>query len=199
MTNKNSLTRGEGLLENFLAKQRSRKANSFISREQRKGRVLDVGCGSYPYFLVSTKFEEKYGIDPSVNANFVKNQRIYLSKTDVSKKKLPFKDNFFDVVTMLAVFEHIDQNKLKFVLEEIKRVLKKNGNLIITTPSPWADKLLHLMANFGLISSEEIHEHKHNHSGGRIIDILVKAGFKKGNIDNGYFEIYMNMWFTASK
>lgn len=194
-----NLTRGNGLLEEFLVKQRAQKANSFISSKQRRGRVLDIGCGSYPFFLVSTKFEEKYGMDPSVNANLVKGKNIYLSKADVSKNKLPFKDNHFDVITMLAVFEHIEHDKLNFVLTEIKRVLKKDGIFIITTPAPWADKLLHFMGRFGLISSEEIHEHKHNHPKERIEDILIGAGLEKRKIRSGFFEIYMNMWFTVSK
>jgi ubiquinone/menaquinone biosynthesis C-methylase UbiE len=194
-----NLTRGTGLLEEFLARQRARKANSFISKEQRKGRVLDIGCGSYPFFLVSTKFKEKYGMDPSVSVNLVKNQKIYLSKTGVSKKKLVFKDNYFDVVTMLAVFEHIEHDSLNFVLNEIRRVLKKNGVFIITTPAPWADKLLHFMSIFGLISTEEIHEHKHNHPKEKIEVILAQAGFEKGKIRSGFFEFFLNMWFTASK
>lgn len=194
-----NLTRGTGLLEGFLARQRANKANSFISKQQREGKVLDIGCGSYPFFLVSTKFEEKYGMDPSVNLSLVKDKNIHLTKTEVSKKKLPFVDNNFDVITMLAVFEHIEHDRLNFVLGEIKRVLKNNGILIITTPASWADKLLHFMARFGLISSEEIHEHKHNHPKEKIERILVEAGFKKEKIKSGFFELYMNMWFTAGK
>lgn len=192
-------TRGTGVFEVFLARQRARKANNLISKELGRGKILDIGCGSYPFFLVSTKFKEKYGIDPSVNVGLVKNKNIYLSKEDVSRNKLPFKDNYFDAITMLAVFEHIEQDKLNFVLGEIRRVLKKNGVFIITTPASWADKLLHFMANFGFISSEEIHEHKHNHPKEKIEGILVEAGFKKRKIRSGFFELFMNMWFTASK
>lgn len=195
----NHYTRGAGILEVFLAKQRASKANSFILEEQRRGKILDVGCGSYPYFLSNTNFKEKYGMDPSVNTDLVKNQNIYLNNTDVTKNKLTFKDNYFDVVTMLAVFEHIEHDKLNFVLTEIRRVLKKDGIFIITTPAPWSDKLLHVMARTGLISKEEIHEHKHNLSKQKIEGILVEAGFKKRNIRSGFFEIYMNMWLTAIK
>jgi len=194
-----NLTRGEGLLEEFLAKQRASKANSFISNIQRKGKLLDIGCGSYPYFLISTKFKEKYGIDPSVNISLVKEKNIYLSKANISKKKLPFENNYFDVVTMLAVFEHIEHDNLNFVLSEIKRVLKKNGIFIITTPAPWSDKLLHIMAIFGLISSEEIHEHKTHHSRSEILSILIKSGFSGEKIKEGFFEFFMNMWFTSIK
>lgn len=192
-------TRGTGVFEVFLARRRAGKANNLISKELRTGKILDIGCGSYPFFLVSTKFKEKYGIDPSVNVSSVKNKNIYLNRQDVSKEKLPFKDNYFDAITMLAVFEHIEQDKLNFVLGEIRRVLKKNGVFIITTPASWADKLLHFMARFGLISSEEIHEHKHNHPKGKIEGILLSSGFEKRKIKSGFFELYLNMWFQAKK
>ena len=191
-----SVTRGHGLLEGFLAKKRSSMANKLL-KNAKKEKILDIGCGSYPYFLLSSNFKEKYGIDPSLK--LVSNKKLKLLKKDATKQKLSFADNFFDVVTMLAVFEHIDGKKLNSLLKEIRRVLKGNGVLIITTPSSWSDKLLHNMAKIGLISSEEIHEHKHNHRKKKIEDIILEAGFEKERIRSGYFEVYMNMWFTAGK
>jgi len=55
------------------------------------------------------------------------------------------------------------------------------------------------MAKFKLISSEEIHEHKHNHQRKKIEDFLENAGFKKKNIKSGFFELGFNMWFKATK
>ena len=193
------VTRGSGLLEVFLAKKRARLANGLITKNHRKGRILDVGCGSYPYFLTTTKFKEKYGIDPSLDLSLVKDAGIILKKIKINKNTLPFKNNYFDVVSMLAVFEHIEHNYLIVVIKEIRRVLKKDGVLIITTPSPWSDKLLHKMAVVGLISSEEIHEHKHNLSKSKIENLLAETGFEKSKIKSGFFELYMNMWFTAKK
>ena len=197
-----SLTRGFGLLENFLAKRRANQANKLIGRDHNKIRVLDIGCGTFPYFLVSSNAKEKYGIDPSVNSSLLKKnekKNLFLNKIKVGKQRFPFKDNFFDVITMLAVFEHIEHDKLSYVLGEIRRTLRRGGIFIITTPAPWSDKPLHFLANFGLISPEEIHEHKHNHPKEKIEGILMEAGFEKRKIRSGFFEIYMNMWFTASK
>ncbi len=193
------VTRGSGLLEVFLAKKRAKLANSLISKSHRSGRILDVGCGSYPYFLTTTKFKEKYGIDPSVDLSLVEDAGIILKKIKIGKIAFPFKDNFFDTVTMLAVFEHIENDELQFVLKEIYRVLKKGGDFIITTPAPWSDKLLHFMARTGLISKEEIHEHKHNLSRARIEVIINSGKFNKINIKSGYFELGFNMWFKSIK
>ncbi len=194
----NKFTRGDGLLESFLAKKRAERANKLIPTGARKGKILDIGCGSYPYFLLSTEFSQKYGIDPSLSGTY-SDSKIHLKKTKLSGEKLAFGSNFFDVVTMLAVFEHIDYEYLTNVLSEINRILKKDGILIITTPAPWSDKILHITARTGLISSEEIHEHKHNHPNSKIISLLVKAGFKKQKISSGFFELGLNMWFSAVK
>lgn len=195
----NSYTRGSGLLENFLAKKRTDKANSFILKSFRKGRVLDIGCGTYPFFLINTDFNEKYGVDPSLKLSKIKDKNLNLKVFDVTSGRLPFKDDFFDTITMLAVFEHIDNKKLNFVISQARRVLKKNGILIITTPAPWSDKILHLMAKYKLISAEEIHEHKHNYSNSKIKDIIKDAGFKKDKIRSGFFEFRLNMWFVVKK
>ncbi len=192
----NHYTRGSGLLEGFLAKKRTARANSLL-KQVRNGKILDIGCGSYPYFLLNNHFTEKYGIDPSLKNTKLKN--IELKNLDVTKSKLPFRDNFFDAVTMLAVFEHLDHGKINFVLKEINRVLKKDGALVITTPSPWSDKILKNMARLDLVSKEEIHEHKHNYSKSKIVDIIKDAGFKSNKIKSGFFEFYLNMWFTAIK
>ena len=195
----NSFTRGSGLLEKYLTKKRAVLANGFIKSELRKGRILDIGCGFYPYFLINTNFKEKYGLDPSINLKLLENKNLQIKKAKVDGLKMPFKNNYFDVVTMLAVFEHIDKEKLVPVLKEARRILKKNGLLIITTPAPWADILLHNMAKVGLISSEEIHEHKHNKKKSHITDIIKESGFEEDKIKSGFFELYMNMWFTSIK
>ncbi len=191
-----NFTRGAGLLEKLLSEKRAQKANEFISNSSRMGSILDIGCGFYPHFLVSTKFKNKFGIDPAVNVQI---KGIKLQKIDIAKEKLPFKNNSFEVVTMLAVFEHIEKDRLIFALKEINRVLKPKGKLIITTPSPWSDKLLHHMARFGLISSEEIHDHKSHYNQSKILDIIESSNFNRGKIKRGYFEAYLNMWFVVEK
>ena len=60
---KPNYTRGGGLLEPALARYRANMANKLIPEQLRSGRILDVGCGSYPYFLSHTAFAEKYAID----------------------------------------------------------------------------------------------------------------------------------------
>ncbi len=195
LINMSNFTRGSGLLEGFLAKKRASKANELIGSNTREGKILDIGCGSVPYFLENTKFREKFGIDPSLESANIKG--IKLIKGDFVKGSIDLPKNYFDIVTMLAVFEHIDNENLDPVLKNILSLLTSNGKLIITTPAPWADKLLHVMAYVGLISKEEIHEHKHNHKRKSIEEMLRQNGFR--NVKSGFFELGLNMWFIAIK
>lgn len=195
LINMSNFTRGSGLLEGFLSRKRATKANELIGDNVHKGKILDIGCGSVPYFLKNTKFKEKYGIDPSLKS--INSEGIKLIKGDFVKGSFNLPKNYFNIVTMLAVFEHIDNESLGPVLKNILSLLASNGKLIITTPAPWADKLLHVMAYVGLISKEEIHEHKHNHKRKSIEEMLRQNGFK--NVKSGFFELGFNMWFSAEK
>jgi len=193
------MTRGYGLFESLLAKQRAEKANKLIPTRLRSGRVLDIGCGVFPHFLMSTQFREKYGVDESVNKNFVKDKSITIKKINVGKIKLPFKEKFFDVVVMLAVFEHIEEKVLPAVLKEVNRVLNNNGVLIITTPSPWSKIPLWLFSRLRLVSKHEIDDHKHAFYPKAIKSYISGAGFSGKKIKSGFFETFMNSWFIAKK
>ncbi|GAG35560.1 unnamed protein product, partial [marine sediment metagenome] len=133
------MVRGYGPLDSFLAKQRYKAARRQIKSAQKNGRILDIGCGSYPLFLLNADFTEKYGLDKVVETateERAKQQGIVLISHDIeNEEKLPFGDNFFDVVSMLAVFEHIEPGKLVKIHKEIYRILKPGGMYIMTTPA----------------------------------------------------------------
>jgi len=57
---------------------------------------------------------------------------LYFYEYDVDKG-LPFSDSFFDAVTCIAVLEHVFNPPN--VLNEIHRVLKPNGFLIMQVPN----------------------------------------------------------------
>lgn len=190
-------TRGFGLFESILAQKRAKKAESLILKKHRLGRVLDIGCGVFPHFLLSTKFKERYGLDSSVFSENFGKEKIIIKKMNVGQEKMPFNESFFDCVVMLAVFEHIKSEDLEFLLKDIKRVLKKEGRFVMTTPSPWSDKFLWGLSRIGLISKIEIDDHKHALTPQIIKDYHKKAGFR--NVTNGFFELGMNMWFFSEK
>lgn len=59
-------------------------------------------------------------------------ERIHFSPNDATK--LPYPDNSFDVITSISVIEHIPNNGDSLAIQEMWRVLKKGGKLIITVP-----------------------------------------------------------------
>ncbi len=199
-----SVTRGYGLLEAFLAKKRAGMANSLIPPQLRTGRILDIGCGTSPYFLRNTLFAERYGLDKVAQQDSEGGTRgsdnIVLANFDIEQEeKLPFEDDHFDVVTMLAVFEHILPERLPAVTAEIRRILKPGGIYILTTPAWWTDGILRPMARLGLVSAAEIEEHKDSYSPKKISSILQQGGFAAEAIRTGYFELGMNIWARAEK
>ena len=197
-----NVTRGNGLLEIFLAKKRAKIAEELIPLSCRSGRILDIGCGSFPFFLTSIDFAEKYALDKTATegSTGIPGQAITFLNFDIEAgEALPFEDECLDVVTMLAVFEHIDPSRLTDILRDIHRVLKKQGLYILTTPAAWTQYLLKIMARFNLVSSSEIEEHKGAYNSRSIAALLESASFPPEKMRFGYFEMFMNNWAVAEK
>jgi len=196
-------TRGFGLFERFLAKKRAQLADSLIPRPFRSGRILDIGCGVNPAFLQTTAFSEKYGIDKagslSCHTKFDEQLITFIHHDIESGDPFPFYNEFCDVVTMLAVIEHISPNNLSKVIAELYRVLKRGGLLIITTPSHWTGFILNGMSLLRLISRQEVKDHKELYASDDIMKALQLGGFAPGNMQQGCFEFYMNTWIMAIK
>ena len=193
-----NLTRGTGVLEGPLARARAQKANRLIPDRLRQGRILDVGCGSTPYFLAHTSFKEKFAIDqlaPSATSPDIRWHTLNLN----SEPRLPFEDSFFSVVTMLAVAEHLNPVSLTALFAEVHRILQPDGMLIITTPAAWSGGLLNAMARLNLVSAEEIREHVYLYSLPLLGWYFGKAGFAMEQLRFGYFELMLNLWATAER
>lgn len=106
---------------------------------QKIGKFLEIGCGTAMTSLeVAKRGWQVYGIDfVKPNLDHAKryfldnNQKIKLKLGDINK--LPYPDNFFDLVYGGGVIEHVkDTSK---VVSEIYRVLKPNGLVINTVPA----------------------------------------------------------------
>jgi SAM-dependent methyltransferase len=192
-------TRGSGVLEPFLARLRARKANRLIPPHLRSGRILDIGCGSFPYFLAHTSFAEKFALDqakrPAAAPTGVQWFTLDLHRVD----HFPFPDSYFHAVTMLAVIEHLDPDRLVGLFREILRTLVPGGVLVLTTPAPWSDSILRTMARLGLVSEEEIEEHQFPYALPLIGWYFGAAGFNVRKLRFGYFEAWLNLWAVAER
>ena len=199
------MVRGYGPFDSFLAKQRYKTAEKRIKLAKKSGRILDIGCGSYPLFLINLniEFSEKYGLDKVVQTGIrdkVKEQGITLVSGEIEEEeRFPFENDYFDVVSMLAVFEHLEPRNLIKVHREIYRVLKPGGIYIMTTPASWTDRLLRFLAKIRLITDVEIKEHKGAYNHSMISAVLQESNFQKDKLQFGYFVLFMNNWATAAK
>ncbi|RDY23271.1 class I SAM-dependent methyltransferase [Romboutsia maritimum] len=101
--------------------------------------VLDAACGEgYGTNILSKEASKVYGIDIS-KESIEHAKKKYESKniefTEASIEKLPFEDNSFDVIVSFETIEHVNINIQKKFLSEVKRVLKKDGIFLVSTPN----------------------------------------------------------------
>lgn len=100
-------------------------------------RFLDFGCGSGTLLSKIVKVNsqlEVHGADVSKQAITIIKKKIPKGKFYHIQdgKKLPFKKNSFDFILASDVLEHIYDTE--FIFQELYRVLKPNGKLLITVP-----------------------------------------------------------------
>lgn len=99
-------------------------------------RILDLGCAYGDFLSLCDKLKiETYGIDISDYAlrKAAEHTKAKLAKCDISRESLPYREEFFDVVTCFDLVEHMERED--FYFKEINRVLKRGGTLFIITPN----------------------------------------------------------------
>ena len=101
--------------------------DSFLAERSKDARILDVGAGEGA--LVERYRERGYdvvGIDSAYESQHVKRGDILA---------LPFEDEGFDVLFCLDVLEHLELLEQASALDEIRRVLKPGGLLLMSVPN----------------------------------------------------------------
>ena len=104
-----------------------------------KLKILDVGCaGTNLPIELANRGHEVYGIDAmpfSHQQNFTFVQG--------SLEHMPFDNDFFDIVTAVSTIEHVGLGRYgdpispdgdKKAVEEIRRILKPGGKVVVTIP-----------------------------------------------------------------
>lgn len=100
---------------------------------------LDLGCGRFPRNPLDKT--ELFGID----IRNLKNVNFKYKKCNLTTQKIPYPDNYFDSISAFDFIEHIpriwikSENETIFpfvnLMNEIYRVLNKNGVFIAITPA----------------------------------------------------------------
>lgn len=110
-------------LVNYLIKRKK------LSKDQK---ILEIGCGRGEFLNEFQNFGlDTYGVDLS---DFCKKffSKLKFKKVDLEKEKLPFEDNFFDVIYSKSLIEHFYFPEK--IIQESYRVLKPGGIIITLTP-----------------------------------------------------------------
>ncbi len=96
------------------------------------GNYLDVGCGSGAFMrIVESAGMKVFGVEPvKIGENHLSENGLNIFHGFLEEAKYP--DDFFDLITLNHVLEHISNPMT--TLRELKRILKPKGTLIIGVP-----------------------------------------------------------------
>ena len=120
-------------------------------------RVLDIGCADGELFRRVPGIKDGIGVDPDLPQPSIRFANAVLLK-GLFPQALP-DDRPFDVITLLAVLEHVPQERQRQLAEECAHYLKPDGHLIITVPSPPVDSILSVLRFLRLIHGMALEQH----------------------------------------
>lgn len=153
-----------------------------------KGRLLDIGCGTNK--LVRSYIGDGIGVD------VYQWEDVDLVVDDSSK--LPFRDQEFDTVTIIAALNHIPNREE--VLKEAYRVLRSEGQIIITMLPPLISTLWHVLRKPWDVDQSERGMKDHEVFGltrKEIHFLLKNSCFRLSNEER--FMLGLNCMITAGK
>lgn len=147
--------------------------------------ILDIGCNDGTLLsLIANRDNNFYGIEASnygVDECIKKGIMVKQFFID-GQNTLPFKNNMFDLIIASEIMEHIYDTD--FFLAEIRRLLKKGGFFLVSTPNI-ASLGRRLMLLLGINPIIETSPHEQDSSGHiryftfkTLADLLNKHGFR---------------------
>ena len=148
------------------------------------GKIADIGCGSGGYLDIKKQHDCIYfGLDFS--KNMIKTAKEIAEKQHITEgaffqqgdvESAPYADNFFDLVLAIGLIEYF--KKPDKLIEEIRRILKKDGTLIMQSfiPNTYVYYLNSVLAYFISGKNNKI-EHK-QYTKKQLDNLLIKNGFQ---------------------
>jgi len=124
-------------------------------------KILEAGCGSgYLSILMAergakitlldnSKLALKYSHNLLKKVEFIKKKKFQVEYVLGDVRKLPFNDNTFDVVHNCGVVEHYDDVTVFSILNEMTRVAKSGGHIIVIIPNLLSPEIIFRMIRYG--------------------------------------------------
>ncbi len=158
-----------------------------IHKFKPSGKFLDIGTNMGFFLKNALNWQwDLYGVEPSPSLAEIARKHFNLNVKTAFLENAGFESDFFDVVSMTDVFEHVPPGPM---LGEIRRILKPEGILFIKVPNGLFNLLKLYFAKFtGRLSSYDIfdsYEHIVHYSDKSIRCMLKKHGFKVIKISIG--------------
>lgn len=131
----------------------SEVVNEILRLTNKKSKCIEIGCGSGTYaihFVLNGR--DCIASDLSEHAlkivrSKARNMGVNVSTKIVDMYKIPYRNNYFDLVFSDGVIEHENNLNLLHVLNEKKRVLKPNGWMVAKVPN---DSLLYRLVSIAI-------------------------------------------------
>jgi 2-polyprenyl-3-methyl-5-hydroxy-6-metoxy-1,4-benzoquinol methylase len=141
-------------LDLYLRDQRFLKAKPFVRANDV---VLDIGCEDGALFeSLRGTIKHGVGIDPVLAQK--QETDLFTLLPGMFPEALP-PGAKYDVITMLAVLEHIPPAEQARLGQLCSDHLNPAGRVVITVPSPRVDQILHVLQALRLVEAETLHEH----------------------------------------
>ena len=140
-------------LERLLAASRASRLRKHVSDKK----VLDFGCGRHAWAARSIQKIARlvHGVDASLPCDQLQIDNVLLYQ---SIQQLPLED--YEVISALAVFEHIPPFDLVSVLHDLAQISSPNAILVGTVPTPLSRPLLEFLSlKLSLIDASQITDH----------------------------------------
>ena len=134
-------------------------------RLPQNAKVLDVGCGTGAILAILDRQFDAYGTDMSPLAIDFCRQRGLNKAYCCTLDTFPYPDLRFDLITMLDVIEHIDDDI--GVLRQAFELLNPNGRILVTVPA----------YEFLWSQYDELNHHKRRYVRSRLIEVIRASGF----------------------
>lgn len=124
---------------NYLRNHRSRYISDFqlLKKYYSTGNILELGSAPFHFtYLLKRMGLPVTGVDiePQRFQDFLSENDIKVTKCNVETEPLPFDDGSFHVILFNEIFEHMRIDPIQ-TLENIRRVLHRDGYLILSTPN----------------------------------------------------------------
>lgn len=148
--------------------------------------ILDYGCGTGGILeIISKKFQNIYGTDLSKSAiEFCKKRNLsnVFHLNDINLKNY---NQFFDLITVLDVIEHIDDDIGTLV--KLRKYLKSKGLVLITVPA-----YQFLFGPYDILT-----QHKRRYTKKHLSKIVTQSGYEIIKIS--YFNTFLSPLMILSR